>query len=327
MRIGIVGAGLAGLAAARSLANNGHEVEVFEREDVVGGRVQTTRIGPYTFDPGATTLAPMGKTLEHVVLNELSTEHLVRIAKPVVSHDGVRAYSGSLMAASTPRYCYSNGIDELPKLLAANLKVKTQTAITDIAQHPDGTYSLNGEVFDSVIVTSPTPECIQLLAPIAEPRRFTNARFRSCVCVLLAFEATFEAAYHALVGPDQSHPLSWLSIETLKCPGTRAPEGHTAVVAQMSAEYSRRRYGSDDDLIVEETLGDVSRLMGKAFQDPVVSKVHRFQYSHPETTSSFEAVNSPLSRLVVAGDALMGGRTELAYESGLKAAKMIMENS
>lgn len=327
MRVGIIGAGLAGLAAARTLQSNGHEPVVFEKEAVAGGRLQTARIGEYTFDPGATTLAPMGKSIEKVILSEISTEHLVRIAKPVAAHDGVRAFSGALTAANTPRYCYSNGIDELPKLLAAGVSVRTSAEVHSVEAKKDGSYTIDDEFFDAVVVTAPIPECIPLLTSIGESRRFANTKFRSCISVMLGFEATFEASYHALVGPDQTHPLSWLCIESLKCPGTRAPEGCTAAVAQMSAEYSRRRFESDDDLVIEETLGDVIRLLGRAFATPAIVQVKRFKHSHPEATTSFEAVNSPLSRLVVAGDALMGGRTELAYETGLRAAKMIMENS
>lgn len=39
MRVAIVGAGLAGLAAAVELADAGHEVEIFEARPFVGGKV------------------------------------------------------------------------------------------------------------------------------------------------------------------------------------------------------------------------------------------------------------------------------------------------
>jgi uncharacterized protein with NAD-binding domain and iron-sulfur cluster len=37
----VVGAGIAGLAAARALVDRGHHVTVFERANVAGGRVAT----------------------------------------------------------------------------------------------------------------------------------------------------------------------------------------------------------------------------------------------------------------------------------------------
>ena len=48
----VVGGGLAGLVAARRLAERGHDVTLFEREDAVGGRVRSTHENGFTFDRG-----------------------------------------------------------------------------------------------------------------------------------------------------------------------------------------------------------------------------------------------------------------------------------
>ncbi|MEF8881519.1 MAG: NAD(P)/FAD-dependent oxidoreductase [Halapricum sp.] len=50
--VAVAGGGLAGLVAARHLAEDGHDVSLFEREDTVGGRVRTIRADGYTFDRG-----------------------------------------------------------------------------------------------------------------------------------------------------------------------------------------------------------------------------------------------------------------------------------
>ena len=52
MRVIIVGAGLAGLAAAAELHGRGHEVVVLEKEDAPGGRVQTDAIDGFLLDRG-----------------------------------------------------------------------------------------------------------------------------------------------------------------------------------------------------------------------------------------------------------------------------------
>jgi predicted NAD/FAD-dependent oxidoreductase len=54
MKVGIVGAGMAGLSAARKLASAGVSVKVFEKSHVLGGRVATRKVGDYFFDTGAT---------------------------------------------------------------------------------------------------------------------------------------------------------------------------------------------------------------------------------------------------------------------------------
>jgi phytoene dehydrogenase-like protein len=50
--VAVAGGGLAGLVAARHLAEDGHDVTLFEREDAVGGRVRTTHEDGLTFDRG-----------------------------------------------------------------------------------------------------------------------------------------------------------------------------------------------------------------------------------------------------------------------------------
>lgn len=52
MKIGIVGAGIAGIASAIRLASDGHEVEVFESNPFAGGKLSEFRLGDYRFDFG-----------------------------------------------------------------------------------------------------------------------------------------------------------------------------------------------------------------------------------------------------------------------------------
>jgi len=56
MRVGIVGSGLAGLAAAARLAASGHELRVFEQGSRPGGKAATETGGGYRFDTGPSLL-------------------------------------------------------------------------------------------------------------------------------------------------------------------------------------------------------------------------------------------------------------------------------
>ena len=50
--VAVAGGGLAGLVAARTLADRGHDVTVFERNDTVGGRVRSREVDGFTLDRG-----------------------------------------------------------------------------------------------------------------------------------------------------------------------------------------------------------------------------------------------------------------------------------
>ncbi|MDG1543467.1 MAG: NAD(P)/FAD-dependent oxidoreductase [archaeon] len=52
MRIGVVGAGISGLAISLGAEKAGHEVVLFESESDVGGRMSSVRFGPYIIDIG-----------------------------------------------------------------------------------------------------------------------------------------------------------------------------------------------------------------------------------------------------------------------------------
>ncbi|NLF90390.1 MAG: NAD(P)-binding protein, partial [Corynebacterium marinum] len=54
----VIGAGLAGLQAARRLQDNGLTVTVLEGSDAVGGRVRTDRVDGFLVDRGFQILNP-----------------------------------------------------------------------------------------------------------------------------------------------------------------------------------------------------------------------------------------------------------------------------
>lgn len=55
-RVVIVGAGPGGLTAGMLLARRGYQVDVYEKQDLVGGRTSAFTLGEYTFDLGPTFL-------------------------------------------------------------------------------------------------------------------------------------------------------------------------------------------------------------------------------------------------------------------------------
>ena len=86
----VVGGGLAGLVAARTLADRGRDVTLFERADSVGGRVRSRDVEGFTLDRGFQVMF----TAYPAVRRELDLDALeLRYFKPgaTIARPGQRA--------------------------------------------------------------------------------------------------------------------------------------------------------------------------------------------------------------------------------------------
>ncbi len=322
MKVAVLGAGIAGLAAARHLAKAGVSAVAFEKSNALAGRCATRRIEGFTFDSGATSIAPRGKRLQAVMLEELDTTDLVKIEKPIWTMQYGRIAPGDAARMRIERFTYRQGIAQLGKLLGAGLEIRLNCQIESIAREGEQ-YSVAGELFDAVIVALPAPQAAAVLAGTGDAWRVASVRFRACLSVLLGYETPFDAPYHAVIDSEQRNPVIWISVESLKAPG-RAPEGQSAFTAQMGARFSHEHYEDSDFELVREATVMIERLYGSQFTKPKVAQVKRWKYSQPEITTSFEAANRGATRLVLAGDGIAGPRVELAFESGIQAADHLL---
>ncbi len=323
MKVAIVGAGVSGLAVAWRLEKAGIPATVFEKSSKVGGRASTTSADGFVWDDGATSIAPRGKAIEEVLLNEISTEDLVRVEKPIWVHDGLRVSAGSVFHNQTARYTYATGLAEFPNRLATPLNVKTFTEVDDITMNREGCV-IDGDAFNYLVLALPLPLTAQLLWSLNESRPISNVTYRSCVSILLGFGNQLpETPYHAIVEPEQTHPMAWLSIESEKSP-RRAPDGKTAMVMQFSARFSKDNFEKSDEFLIATALAFTKNLYGANFENAETSIVKRWKYSQPENLARFEAVNQPGSRVLVASDGLLGGRIEDAFECGYRVGEMLL---
>ncbi len=323
MKVAIIGAGVAGLAAGRRLHKSGVEVVLFEKSRGPGGRLATRRVDDFIFDTGATSVAPRGLGIEQAMLHELDTADLHEIQKPIYAHVGLRPVGGDPAKMKVSRYAYKSGNNTFAKLLAESLDVRLNTTV-DRLEKQDGKFTVEGQIFDRLVLTPPVPQTSLLLWSLGESRPVANVRYRSCISIMLGFDKPLpETPYHALIDPEQRHPLTWISLESAKVEG-RAPKGQSAVVLQMSPSYSRDHYQTDDKELLNDVLGWVAQLLGPEFKSPIAVDTKRWKYSQPETIAVFDSVNRNHNGIVLAGDGLSAGRVERAYESGLEAAELLL---
>lgn len=342
--VAIIGAGMAGLSAARRLSQAGCRIVLYEKSRGVGGRVATRRIEGCILDHGAQVIKPVGTPLMQVMQEELPTEHLVQVTSPVRLY----ASQGAILPpdpqyAPESQYSYRHGITTLPKLLLAALPSQqvalvTETRISHI-EATDEQFTLKDEEgselgkTDAVILTATAPQSADLLAsspPLEDSgkriKALRSVAYASCLTVLLGYAPPApEPPAYALLSEDRSRPLLWLAFEQVKA-WERAPNGEALLIAQFGPEYSRENYGANDDEIIGFTLGELRGLFGNTYGNPLWSQVKRWRYAQPMGMVSFEEVNPQDTRTVVCGDALRpeNGRVHQAYLSGIAAAEHLL---
>ncbi len=313
MRIGVVGAGLAGLSAARELVADGHEVVIVEKSRGLGGRLASRRVGAAVLDHGSpATAAPPGSALRAAIDG-------LPAADRIETDDGV---------------VHPSGATRLPKLMAEGLDVLLGVRLAALRAHSGG-LELGDEqgnthgVVDAVIVTAPAPQAADLLA------RSPEAGDRVAIAADAGVRARGDGPGRAAPG---GCPTGAVRRPASGGRGGGAPRGGQGTAA------ARGRGGAGGPDGPRELARPARRLrrggarrgrcprwpreLGPAAADPAWVQVKRWRYAVPRGRLDDEVVNPPGSRIVVAGDtvtgATFGGRDQhRVAESGVAAARRV----
>ncbi|MDH3707585.1 MAG: NAD(P)-binding protein, partial [Acidimicrobiia bacterium] len=145
----VVGAGLAGLTAARALVAAGERVQVVDKGRSVGGRLATRRIGGATLDHGAQFFTvrtdAFAAEVDRAVGNDVAYEWCRGFTDPADGH---------------PRYAVRGGMNRLAKHLAAGLEVMTATRISAVSAGEYWAVEHDGGLLQAsaVVLTAPMPQ-------------------------------------------------------------------------------------------------------------------------------------------------------------------------
>ncbi len=287
MRVAVVGAGLAGLLAARELVAGGHEVVVLEKSRGVGGRLASRRVGEAVVNHGSPALAaPPGSALRAAI-----------DAQPAA----LRETPDGLVDPA--------GATRLPKLLAAGLDVRRGVRVVALREGSAG-IELGDEqgnthgVVDAVIVTAPAPQAADLLARSPEAGDRVDAlrglAYDPAVMVLLG---VLTDRGHA-AAPTPVGAMADVRLEASK--GREAHEGVDAVVARLDPDRSGALLDASDEAVLADALPALAGRLGPAFARPEWAQVKRWRYAVPRGRLDDARVNPPGARVLVAGDALTG---------------------
>ncbi|MEM6646499.1 MAG: FAD-dependent oxidoreductase [Bacteroidota bacterium] len=338
--IGIVGAGLSGLAAARMIERAGHHVTLFEKSRGTGGRAATRRREGCRYDHGANYFK-LNDAIRDLVLHELPTDDLVTIDDPVWTFGTEGELTpGAERPNSQTRYSYRFGINQLTKLLYATLDapMHTQTRI----QHIEGdgatwhfvtTEGARYGPYDAVVLTPPGPQTLDLLRASTLPtaidrdallQTWSESAYQPQFACVFGLNHRIPFPFSALLNTDREHPIAWLQVEHAKA--GHVPEASSVLVVQMSPAWTAEHYDQDRDVVIATAWPITKQLLGIEQSEFLAwADLQRWRYALPTTAVDARALaSSEAAGLYFASDALIGkGRVEGVLAQGMQVGERV----
>lgn len=323
----VVGAGVAGLLAARRLSEAGRSVIVLDKGRGVGGRLATRRIGEGVFDHGAqffTSSDPgFAAEVESWRCAGVVEQWFDRRLEP----------DGSTVADGHPRWRGTAGMTAIAKHLAGGLDVRTATRVASMGQHRSGSGGSEGwsvVIEDgtelrarSLLLTAPVPQTLELLeaggVELAEADRIEleSVAYHPCVAVLALLDGPSGLPDPGALRP-AGEPLDWVADNQRK-----GISPVPALTVHAGPDTSRRLWDAPDVEVVAALLAAVPGLRAGAVEGGV--QVQRWRYARPATLHPEickELLGVPPA--VLAGDAFAGARVPGAAASGRAAAELLL---
>ncbi|MCW1959094.1 MAG: FAD-dependent oxidoreductase [Mycobacterium sp.] len=308
MRVGIVGAGIAGLACAEGLARRGHEVVLFDKGRGPGGRMSTRRIetaqGIAHFDHGAQYFTARDADFQSQVATWISDGVVARWpAAGEDAHVGVPAMNAPI------------------RRMAERHPVHWSSLVTAVVRHGDGwRLVLGGGEFhdvDLAVMAVPAEQAAALLADITPDLASHACAAVSAPCwtVMLAFSQRVPVTPDCLTAKG---PIGWAARNNAK-PGRTGPESW---VVQATPEWSRSHIDGTSDDVADELIDALGRESGTGLPPRIATAAHLWRFARCAEGGSGVILDGE-RRLGLCGDWLIGPRVESAWLSGARLAERI----
>lgn len=314
--VAIVGAGVAGCAAAQFLAAAGHRVTLFDKGRIAGGRLAAKRL----------------QTAAGAVEGAIGAQY--------ASADGPEfaARLEALEAAGHAACWHPQGLDLLkPRFVGRpdmrgliadipdSVTVRAGTRVDRLARAEDGWWLAGDSVregpFAALLVTAPAPQTAALLAEPAPQlaAKVAKAQLAPCWAALLWFEARVGTGFDA-ARPDHP-PLAWVAREGAR-PGARVP-GDLWVV-QAGPSWSGQHLEIAEETAAARLAAAFAEIAGGGLQ-PAAMRAHRWRFALVTQPLGAPTLCDPALRLATAGDWHLGPGLEAAWLSGRAAGRAIAQ--
>lgn len=311
LRVAIIGAGIAGLAAAQVLRQGGCAVRVFDKGRAVGGRVSWRETANGCFDHGAQYVRAKGEAFQSYLDKAEASGAVARwSAAEAARGDGRAAYVGL------------PGMRGLVAPLAEGLDISSGVRVAAASLSDDG-WRLGSEddiflgAFDALIVAIPAPQAVELFDghPVVEP--LLEASYAPCIAGLFAFERLPHGMPE--IARETDGPLAWVAHDGGK-PGRG---GAATIVVHAGPDWSRANIERGEGQVAVDLLAAL-KARHPALAEPVYVDAHRWLYAQVSHALEVPCVFDADARLAFCGDYCLGPRVEAAFDSGRAAGAALI---
>jgi predicted NAD/FAD-dependent oxidoreductase len=304
--VAIIGAGIAGLACARRLAQAGLHPVLFDKGRGIGGRVATRRSEGLQFDHGAQYVTVQTPGFADVLADLLAK------GAAAVWDEG----SGRGVTVGTP------GMSALARALGTGLEVRQDALVTALVPVGQGWTLRIGDLDHlaaRVVVTVPAPQVAGLLGA-DHPLVATLAPVRMDPCLTLMAATPAPAPFRSRRDPDD--PLAWIAQDSSKPGRAAAP---ATWVAQAGLAFSLQHLERAPAEITALMLPLLCDRLGLAADQVTHAAAHRWRYARVSAPLGQPFLRGPEGTLYLGGDWCLGPRVEAAWISGTAMADDLLE--
>jgi len=303
----IIGAGMAGLIAAKALQATGARVLVVEKSRGLGGRLATKRVGEAVFDQGAQYFTV--KDAEFSTWVEGWQKEGTVAPWPESAHR---------------RFIGKPSMTAVAKTLAEGLEIKREhkvTKLTRVGERWCVEVENAGYICAAkVILTAPVPQSLALLEaggvelPQALKANLEKLVYSPCLALLVTLNGPSRMPADGVTKTDGD--VRWAADNQRKGVSPRS----TAVTLHLSPDFSRLNYALGDAEVLERVRAEAEQVIGESI---ATATLHRWKFAYALATHPEPCVWLPELNLGFAGDAFGGPRVEGAALSGLAIAKRL----
>lgn len=315
----IIGAGMTGLTAARTLQQNGWNVTVLDKGRGVGGRMATRRLANARADHGAQYFT--ARTTEFQQFISVLTE------VGVVQEWALQDTELSDISFHHPRFVGVEGMSSIAKYMAQPLNVQTGQRAIHISGDENGCIVLteSGQAYeaDTLIITIPAPQALVLLndsylLSAAESSVFESIEYAPCIAVMVLLNGNSLIPTPGILKFGQG-PVAWVADNFQK-----GISETTSITVHASAAFSKQHLDEDLTVTGELLINSLSEWIPKAQIESF--QVHRWRYSLAEKSypQPYYVCNTPFS-LLMGGDGFGQGNVEGAFQSGRQMANFLLK--